>query len=164
MRDLHLRYPPDTSYAARCEQRDVDAALDGLAAVVLDANGGTRIGSALGEFLADPRRAAIARDALVLIVSDGLERGDQGPMAAAVGRLGRLSHRVVWWSPLACDASYQPVTRGMAAVVGDLDEIVGVRDLASAVQAVRRFRSVEAGPRRLAAGRRPAANTNGGRR
>ena len=58
--------------------RDVDAALDGLAGVVLDVNGGTRIGAALEEFLADARRTAAARDALVLIVSDGLERGEPG--------------------------------------------------------------------------------------
>jgi uncharacterized protein with von Willebrand factor type A (vWA) domain len=136
-------------------KRDVDAALDGLADVVVDVNGGTRIGRALEELLADGRRSAAARDALVLIVSDGLERGGPGAMAAAVKRLARLAHRVVWWSPLACDANYQPVTRGMAAVVGDLDDLAGVRDLASAVDAVRRLSAVEAGRRRQA-GRRSA--------
>jgi hypothetical protein len=109
---------------------DVDAALDGLAAVVFDVNGGTRIGH------------------VVLIVSDGLERGDPAAMVLAVRRLGRLSHRVVWWSPLACDPNYRPVTRGMAAVVGDLDDLVGVRDLPSAVGAVARLAAVLAGPRR----------------
>ena len=71
-------------------------------------------------------------------------------------RLGRLAHRVVWWSPLACDPGYQPVTRGMAAVVGDLDDLVGVRDLASAIDAVRRLPVVEAGPRRALAVKRLA--------
>ena len=127
---------------------DVDAALDGLAAVVFDVNGGTRIGHALEEFLAAARRAAAARDAVVLIVSDGVERGDPAAMVLAVRRLGRLSHRVVWWSPLACDPNYRPVTRGMAAVVGDLDDLVGVRDLPSAVGAVARLAAVLAGPRR----------------
>ncbi len=118
---------------------DVDSALDGLATVVLDVNGGTRIGQALGEFLADARRTAAARDALVVIVSDGLERGHPEAMVAAVRRLGRLAHRVVWWSPLACDPNYQPLTRGMAAVIDDLDDLAGVRDLASAVGAVPRL-------------------------
>jgi hypothetical protein len=118
---------------------DVDTALHGLAGVVLDVNGGTRIGHALEEFLGDARRTAAARDAVVVIVSDGLERGDPGAMVSAVRRLGRLSHRVVWWSPLACDPNYRPLTRGMAAVVGDLDDLVGVGDLASAVGAVPRL-------------------------
>ena len=127
---------------------DVDAALAGLAGVVFDVNGGTRIGHALEEFLADARRTAMARDALVLIVSDGLERGDPAAMVSAVRRLGRLAHRVVWWSPLACDPNYQPLTRAMAAVVGDLDDLAGVRDVPSAVGAVARLGAVVAGPRR----------------
>jgi hypothetical protein len=135
---------------------DVDAALDGLAGVVRDVNGGTRIGAALEEFLADARRTAAARDALVLIVSDGLERGDPGSMVAAVRRLGRLAHRVVWWSPLACDPNYQPLTRGMAAVVGDLDDLVGVRDLVSAVAAVPRL-----AVSRAAVSRAPASRAGG---
>ena len=116
--------------------------------MVSDVNGGTRIGHALEEFLADARRTAAARDALVLIVSDGLERGDPGAMVSAVRRLGRLSHRVVWWSPLACDPNYQPLTRAMAALVGDLDDLVGVGDLYSAIAAVPRLSTVLAGPRR----------------
>jgi hypothetical protein len=139
-----------TRVTAQLAKSDVDAALDRLAGVVLDVNGGTRIGRALAEFLADGRRTAAARDALVLVVSDGLERGGPAPMVAAVKRLARLAHRVVWWSPLACDANYQPLTRGMAAVMGDLDELAGVRDLASAVVALRRLPAVEAGRRRRA--------------
>jgi hypothetical protein len=137
-----------TRVTPQLAKRDVDDALDGLAEVVLDVNGGTRIGPALEEFLADAWRRAAARDAVVLVISDGLERGDPVPMAVAVQRLGRLSHRVVWWSPLACDANYQPLTRAMAAVLGDLDDLVGVGDLASAVAAVRRLPALEAGPRR----------------
>jgi uncharacterized protein with von Willebrand factor type A (vWA) domain len=142
---------------------DVDAALDALADVVLDVNGGTRIGSALEEFLADARRSSAARDALVLVVSDGLERGDPRPMAAAVARLSRLAHRVVWWSPLACDPGYTPTTRAMAAVLDDLDDLAGVRDLSSALAAVRRLPSVAAGPRRAAARAWSPLATSGGR-
>ena len=148
-----------TRVTRQLAKRDVDAALDGLADVVLDLNGGTRIGRALEEFLADARRTAAARDALVLIVSDGLERGDPRAMATAVERLARLAHRVVWWSPLACDANYEPLTRGMAAAVGDLDDLVGVCDLASAVDAVRRLSAVEAGPRRSVPATRSTVDT-----
>jgi hypothetical protein len=137
-----------TRVTRRLATPDVDSALDGLAGVVLDVNGGTRIGRALEEFLADARRTAAARDAVVLIVSDGLERGDPAAMVCAVRRLGRLSHRVVWWSPLACDPNYQPLTRAMAAVVGDLDDLVGVGDLSSALRAVPRLAAALAAPRR----------------
>jgi uncharacterized protein with von Willebrand factor type A (vWA) domain len=116
--------------------RDVDVALTGLADVVRDADGGTRIGPSLLEFLGNARHVRAARGALVLMLSDGLERGDCVPLTKAVHRLSLLAHRLVWWSPLACDPSYQPVTRGMAAVLGDVDTLAGVRDLATAWQQV----------------------------
>jgi uncharacterized protein with von Willebrand factor type A (vWA) domain len=123
--------------------RDPDAALDKLAEVVTDVNGGTRIGASLDEFLADSRRASAARDAVVIVVSDGLERGDPALMAESVARLARLAYRLVWWSPLACDPAYRPVTRGMAAIIDDLDDLVGVRDLPTALAAVERLPALE---------------------
>ena len=67
---------------------------------VEDADGGTRIGPALQEFLDTPRYADRARGALTIVLSDGLERGDPALMAHAVHRLSRLSHRLLWWTPL----------------------------------------------------------------
>lgn len=134
-----------TRITGTLQENDCDRALARLAATVDDVNGGTRIGAALDAFLADPRRVSSARDAVVIVVSDGLERGDPKQMTAAVARLARLSHRIVWWSPLACDPEYQPLTRAMAAIVDELDDLVGVDDLPSAVLAVRRLsRSEEA--------------------
>ncbi|MFD0472404.1 VWA domain-containing protein [Nonomuraea thailandensis] len=78
----------------------------------------------------------MARGALVIVLSDGLERGDCEPMRAAVRRLSLLSHRLLWWTPLACDPAYRPVTRGMSAVLADLDAIAGVRDLRTAYEQV----------------------------
>lgn len=112
--------------------RDVDTALERLADIVRDADGGTRIGLSLQEFLGNTRHLRMARGALVLVLSDGLERGDCVPLTKAVRRLSLLGHRLVWWSPLACDPAYRPVTRGMAAVVGQLDALAGVRDLETA--------------------------------
>ena len=79
----------------------------------------------------------MARGALVLVLSDGLERGDFVPLVKAVRRLSSLAHALVWWSPLACDEAYRPVTRGMAAVVGHVHKLAGVRDLDTAWQQVR---------------------------
>jgi uncharacterized protein with von Willebrand factor type A (vWA) domain len=112
--------------------RDVDDALAALSSVVMDADGGTRIGPSLREFLGNTRRLRMARGALVLVLSDGLERGDCVPFTKAVRRLSLLGHRLLWWTPLACDPTYRPVTRGMAAVAGDLAALAGVRDLDTA--------------------------------
>jgi len=117
--------------------RDVDTALDALADVVLDADGGTMIGPSMQAFLAHARYVTMARGALVIVLSDGLERGDCTAMRDATRRLALLGHRLLWWSPLACDPRYRPLTRGMAAVAGDLDALAGVRDLRTAHTQVR---------------------------
>jgi uncharacterized protein with von Willebrand factor type A (vWA) domain len=124
-----------TRVTATLRVPDVDAALAALAQVVLDADGGTQIGASLQAFL--DQFASLARGALVLVLSDGLERGDCTAMEAAVRRLSLLAHQLTWWSPLACDPAYQPLTRGMSAVRPDLDALVGVSDLDTALTAVR---------------------------
>ncbi|BCB90968.1 hypothetical protein Psuf_082810 [Phytohabitans suffuscus] len=85
-----------------------------------------------------------------MVISDGLERGDCAAMVRATERLSRLGHRLVWWSPLACSPTYRPVTRGMAGLLGYLDHLGGVRDLATALSEVERLPAVTAGPRRAA--------------
>ncbi len=111
--------------------RDAETA---LADLVRDADGGTRIGPSLLAFLANPRHLRMARGALVIVASDGLERGDCEPFTRAVRRLALLGHRLVWWSPLARDRSYRPVTRGMAEVVPHVDVLAGVDDLQTAYE------------------------------
>jgi uncharacterized protein with von Willebrand factor type A (vWA) domain len=118
-------------------ERDVDTALANVSDVVEDADGGTRIGPALQELLQTPRYADRARGALTIVLSDGLERGDPALMTHAVRRLGRLSHRLLWWTPLGLDPTYTPVTRGMAAIVDDLDGLAGARDLPSLLTQVK---------------------------
>jgi uncharacterized protein with von Willebrand factor type A (vWA) domain len=131
--------------------RDVDDALAALSATALDADGGTRIGPVLQEFLANDRFVTHARGALIVVMSDGLERGDPTNMADAVERLSRLGHRLVWWTPLACDPAYQPSTRGMRAVLKDLDRLAGARDLETLTEEARRIPHICDQPRRSAA-------------
>jgi uncharacterized protein len=126
-----------THVTPQLRTRDVDAALSALTDVVRDADGGTRIGPSLHQFLGNARQLRMARGALVLVLSDGLERGDCVPLTKAVRRLSLLAHRLVWWTPLACDPTYRPVTRGMAAIVGHVDALAGVRDLHTAWQQVK---------------------------
>lgn len=119
--------------------RDVDVALANVSETVEDADGGTRIGPALQEFLDTPRYADRARGALTIVLSDGLERGDPALMAHAVHRLGRLSYRLLWWTPLATDPAYRPITRAMAAIQHDLDGLAGARDLPTLLEQVQRL-------------------------
>jgi uncharacterized protein with von Willebrand factor type A (vWA) domain len=121
-----------THITPQLRRKDVDDALSALTDVVRDADGGTRIGPSLRQFLGNARQLRMARGALVLVLSDGLERGDCEPLTKAVRRLSLLSYRLVWWSPLACDPSYRPVTRGMASVVEHVDTLAGVKDLHTA--------------------------------
>jgi hypothetical protein len=131
-------------------RRDVDEALHSLSERVLDADGGTRIGAALTEFLADGRSLARARGAVIIVLSDGLERGDPAQMAAAVRRLARLGHRLIWWTPLGRDPSYRPVTRAMAAILPDLDRLGGAYDLDTLHEELLTIPEICAGPRRNA--------------
>lgn len=98
------------------KRRNRARALALAADLVADWDGGTRIGDALQAFLAVPRFAGYARGAVVLILSDGLERGDPRAMVQAVGRLAARAHRIDWLSPLAADGAYRPETEGLAAI------------------------------------------------
>ncbi len=97
-------------------RRNRGQALAEAAATVADWDGGTRIGDALQAFLAVPRFAAYARGAAVVIVSDGLERGDPAAMISAVSRLAARAWRIDWLTPLAADPGYRPETEALAAV------------------------------------------------
>jgi uncharacterized protein len=127
-----------TRITKELRHRDVDAALENVSQVVEDADGGTRIGPALQEFLDTPRYADRARGALTIVLSDGLERGDPSQMVRAVRRLKRLSNQLHWWTPLALDPTYQPVTRAIAAIRDDV-VLAGARDIPSLLEQVRRL-------------------------
>jgi len=115
--------------------RDRDAALGRVADAVDDWNGGTRIGPALKAFLAIPRFAAMARGALIMIASDGLERGGHAEFESAMRRLAGLCHRLSLATPLAGDTRFQPQTAALSAVLPWLDDLVD----GSSAQAIARF-------------------------
>jgi uncharacterized protein with von Willebrand factor type A (vWA) domain len=119
--------------ALRAQDRTV--ALSRAAAAVDDWNGGTRIGPALRAFLAIHRFVAMARGALVLIASDGLERGGHADFEDAVRRLSQLSHRLSLATPLAGDARFRPETAALAAVLPWLDDLID----GSSAQTIARF-------------------------
>jgi len=101
--------------------RNREQALTAASRIVADWDGGTRLGEALGAFLAVPRFAALARGAAVVVLSDGLERGDPSAMRDAVARFSQLAWRLVWLTPLAADAGFEPRTAGLVAARPFLD-------------------------------------------
>lgn len=101
--------------------RDEGQAMAQVAGLVADWDGGTRLGEALGVFLSVPRFAAFARGALVIVLSDGLERGGPEALTTAMARMRGLARHILWLTPLAADPAYRPQTAAMQAVLPFLD-------------------------------------------
>ena len=108
-----------------------DDALREVAAAVVDWNGGTRIGASLKELLDRWSQHVAMRGAVVVICSDGLERGEPALLAAQVARLSRLAHRLVWVNPLKGSPRYEPLARGMAAALPHVDVFLAGHNLES---------------------------------
>jgi uncharacterized protein with von Willebrand factor type A (vWA) domain len=108
-----------------------DQALQRAAAAVVDWDGGTRIGPSLKELLDRWSQHVALRGAVVVLCSDGLERGDPELLGAQVARLGRLAHRLVWVNPLKGSPRYQPLARGMAVALPHVDTFLAGHNLAS---------------------------------
>lgn len=113
--------------------RDHDRALDRAAEAVTDFAGGTRIGAALATLNRDHGRR-VGRGAVVVILSDGWDRGDPDELRLEMARLRRSTHRLVWLNPLAAHPEFAPLTRGMRAAVPHTDELLAGNSLASLEQ------------------------------
>ena len=140
-----------TRATAPLHHAHADEALRRLACAVHGIDGGTRIGDSLASFLNVSRYAALVRGAITVILSDGLECGATGAISAAVVRLARLSHRLVWLTPLAHDPRYRPVTRAMSAILPHIDCLADASDLSSLLRAFSNLTGIEKGPRAQAA-------------
>ena len=110
--------------------RDPDRALARAAEHVADWSGGTRIGAALAELNREHGRR-IGRGAVIVVLSDGWDRGDPDVLADEMARLRRCAHRVLWLNPLAADPRYEPLTRGMAAALPHVDHLLPGNSIAS---------------------------------
>lgn len=114
------------------ERRRPDDALDEAAKSVFDWEGGTRIGESLDTFVRNYARRGTSRGAIVVICSDGLDRGDPAVLAGAMERLARLSHRVVWMNPhKGAAADFRPSTLGMMVAAPHVDVVLSGHDLRS---------------------------------
>jgi uncharacterized protein with von Willebrand factor type A (vWA) domain len=114
------------------DHRRPDQALEIAAGEVFDWDGGTRIGDSLQTFVRTWGRRGLCRGGIVVICSDGLDRGDPATLAAAIERLSRLSHRVVWLNPHKLDnADFTPSSLGMMVVAPHIDLLLSGHDLRS---------------------------------
>jgi uncharacterized protein with von Willebrand factor type A (vWA) domain len=111
--------------------KDPDRALNEIGAQVEDWEGGTRIGESLKTLLDGWSQRAALRGAVVVLCSDGLERGDPELLAAQMARLRRLAYRVVWVNPLKGSPRYEPLARGMAAALPSVDVFLSGHNLES---------------------------------
>ncbi|MGI5202816.1 vWA domain-containing protein [Spirillospora sp. CA-108201] len=120
-----------TRLTRELRHRDPDAAMAAASAAIPDWSGGTRLGEELKEFLDRFGQRGLARGAVVVIASDGWERGDAGLLGAQMARLHRLAHRVVWANPHKARPGYEPLTAGMAAALPHVDDFTSGHSLAA---------------------------------
>jgi uncharacterized protein with von Willebrand factor type A (vWA) domain len=108
-----------------------DDALARAAEVVVDWDGGTRIGDSLKTLLDGHGESGLVRGAVVVVCSDGLDVGDPELLRTQMERLSRLAHAVVWLNPLSDDPAYEPLARGMRAALPHVDVFASGHNLAS---------------------------------
>jgi uncharacterized protein with von Willebrand factor type A (vWA) domain len=118
---------------------DVDTAVRKMSELVLDWSGGTRIGGSLRTFNYRWSRRVLGRGAVVIIISDGWDRGDIDLLGREMGRLRRSVSRLIWLNPLSGAPDYQPLVRGMQTVLPYVDEFLPLHNLVSLEQLARQL-------------------------
>ena len=123
--------------------RDIDEALEHATASIHDWAGGTRIGEVLKTFNFRWGRRVLGQGAVVLVISDGWDRGDPQVLGHELSRLQLTSHRLIWLNPLLGSANYEPLTRGMKAALPYIDDFLPVHNLESLEQLAKLFQRLE---------------------
>jgi len=111
--------------------RDPDAAVHAAARRVVDWSGGTRLGEGLRAFNDMWGMRGMARGAIVVVFSDGWDRGEPAVLEEQMARLARVAHRIVWVNPLKASPGYAPLAQGMAAALPYVDDFVEGHSLAA---------------------------------
>ncbi len=153
-----------TCITRQLKRRDVDEAVRDVSKMVQDWSGGTRIGDALHTFNHDWARRVLGRGAVVLLISDGWDRGDAGTLAVEMDRLQRSCHRLIWLNPLLGSPDYRPLTIGMKTALPyvdsflpahNLDSLINLGNLLSTIDERRPVRNPGARKKAAAAWSRP---------
>jgi uncharacterized protein len=130
-----------TRITRELSNRDPDAALAAAAGRVVDWSGGTRLGEGLRTFNDRWGVRGMARGAVVVILSDGWDRGEPELLAQEMARLARVAHRIVWVNPLKATPDYAPLARGMAAALPHVDAFVTGHSVAALEELVEVIRA-----------------------
>ncbi|MGH3449495.1 MAG: vWA domain-containing protein [Haloechinothrix sp.] len=131
-----------TRVSRQLRERDPDRALAAAGRAVPDFAGGTRLGETLRAFLDRWGQRGAARQAVVVLFSDGWERGDPALLADQVARLRRLAHAVLWVNPHAGRDGYAPVQSGIAAALPAIDRLLAGHSLATLEELLTAMREV----------------------
>ncbi len=132
-----------TRVTHQLHHRDTRLALDEIASSVADWAGGTRIGDSLFHFNRTWARRVLGRGAIVIIISDGWDRGDVRLLAKEMRRLQRSAYRLIWLNPLLGSAGYRPQTIGMRAALPYVDDFLPANNLRSLVELAELLQTVD---------------------
>ncbi len=136
-----LTFGTRLTHITRClKNRDPDVALQQADAQVHDWKGGTRIASSLMAFNKHWARRLLGGNAAVLLLTDGLDRDENGQLAEAAARLGRMAHQLVWLNPLLRFDGFAPKAAGVRALLPHVDRMLPVHNLASLSDLTRALR------------------------
>ncbi|MCC6629162.1 MAG: VWA domain-containing protein [Chloroflexi bacterium] len=120
-----------TRITRQLRNRDVDTAIEQVSKIVEDWSGGTRIGESLAMFNRRWARRVLGQGAIVVIISDGWDRGDPAVLRKEMEHLQRLTHRLIWMNPLLGMEGYQPITQGLQAALPYVDDFIPAHNLDS---------------------------------
>ena len=134
-----------THISHEMRDRDPDAAMRAISGYVHDWSGGTRITSTIGEFNMDWSRRVLGQGAVVLLITDGLDRDPNGALEHEMERLHKSCHRLIWLNPLLRFDGFEPRSHGIQSILPHVDSFVPVHSLASIGQ-LARVLSADMGP------------------
>ena len=132
-----------TYITRQLRHKDVDQALNEVTSAVQDWSGGTRIGEAIKTFTYEWARRVLRGGPVVLLISDGWDRGDPALLRQEMARLHLLCHRLIWLNPLLGSEQYEPLTRGMQSALPYIDDFLPVHNLASLEDLAQHLRQFE---------------------
>jgi uncharacterized protein with von Willebrand factor type A (vWA) domain len=135
-----------TDITRSLRHRDPDQAVEAATRAVADWNGGTRIGASLAAFNRSWARRVLSGNATVLLMTDGLDRGDDPMLGREAARLSRFAHRLVWLNPLLRFEGFEPRASGVRALLPHVDRHLPVHSLASLDDLGRAIRAARSGP------------------
>lgn len=146
-----------TRITRQLKRRDVDDAVRDVTKSVQDWSGGTRIGDALHFFNHHWAKRVLGRGAVVLVISDGWDRGDASLLEIEMDRIQHSSHRLIWLNPLLGSPDYRPLTIGMKTALPYIDNFIPAHNLDSLINLGNLLQSIDdSRPVRSAAARRKA--------